>query len=152
MAEVISEAVDKTVSKEELEEVAEEAKKDEKLAESYKEEVTEEGIRLAFPEAAVVRIMKRHLDKEKMVKKEAKLMMNKWLERMCIDVTKRMNKFPYVMVTKSEFAEGTKIYDNLKNFDKEKQRILSHLDAMKKDIERLERDLGKAEEDVKELT
>jgi hypothetical protein len=125
---------------------------DEKQAESYQEEVTEGGIRLAFPEAAVVRVMKRFLDKEKMIKKETKIMMNKWLESMCADVSKTMNKFPYVMMTKSEFKEGTRVYDHLKNFDKEKKRILAHLDAMKKDIEKLERDLGKAEEDVMEIS
>jgi len=125
---------------------------DEKQAESYQEEVTDGGVRLAFPEAAVVRVMKRFLDKEKMIKKETKIMMNKWLESMCADVSKTMNNFPYVMMTKSEFREGTRVYDHLKNFDKEKQRILSHLDAMKKDIEKLERDLGKAEEEILEIS
>lgn len=125
---------------------------DEEQAASYQEEVTEEGIKLAFPEAAVVRVMKRFLDKEKMIKKETKVMMNQWLEKMCADVSKKMNQFPYVMMTKSEFKEGTRVYDNLKEFDKEKKRILSHLDAMKKDIEKLERDLGKVEEDVMEIS
>ncbi|MBW1839267.1 MAG: hypothetical protein JRI49_04965 [Deltaproteobacteria bacterium] len=125
---------------------------DEQQAESYQEEVTEGGIRLAFPEAAVVRVMKRHLDKEKMIKKETKIMMNKWLESMCAAVSKTMNKFPYVMMTKSEFKEGTRVYDHLKHFDTEKLRILSHLDAMKKDIEKLERDLGKAEEEIMEIS
>ena len=125
---------------------------DEEQAESYQEEVTEEGVRLAFPEAAVVRVMRRYLDKEKMIKKETKVMMNKWLEEMCAAVSKTMNRFPYVMMTKSEFKEGTRVYDHLKEFDKEKQRILAHLDAMKKDIEKLERDLGKTEEEVMEIT
>ncbi len=106
----------------------------------------------AFPEAAVVRIMKRHMDKEKMIKKAVKVGMNKWLEQMCANVSKTMNQFPYVMMTLSEFSHGRKIYDTLEEFDKEKERILAHLDAMKKDIERLERDLGKVEEDVIELS
>ena len=62
-----------------------------------------------------------------------------------------MNEFPYVMMTSSEFRRGKKVYDTLEEFDKEKERILSHLDAIKKDIERLERDLGKVEEDVHEM-
>ena len=114
-----------------------------------KEEPTE---KLAFPEAAVVRIMKRHLDKEKMIKKAVKVSMNKWLEQLCAQVSKNMNQFPYVMMTPSEFRQGKKIYDTLEEFDSEKQRILAHLDAMKKDIERLEKDLGKVEEDVIELS
>jgi hypothetical protein len=108
--------------------------------------------KLAFPEAAVVRIMKRHMDKEKMIKKAVKVDMNKWLEQMCANVSRSMNQFPYVMMTLSEFRQGRKIYDTLESFDKEKQRILAHLDAMKKDIERLERDLGKTEEEVMELS
>jgi histone H3/H4 len=108
--------------------------------------------KLAFPEAAVVRVMKRFLDKEKMIKKEVKVNMNKWIEQMCANVAKTMNQFPYVMMTISEFRQGKKIYDTLEEFDKEKERILAHLDAMKKDIERLERDLGKVEKDVFELS
>ena len=108
--------------------------------------------KMAFPEAAVVRIMKRHMDKEKMIKKEVKVNMNKWLEQLCAQVARNMNQFPYVMMTISEFRQGKKIYDTLEEFDAEKERILSHLDAMKKDIERLERDLGKVEKDVIELS
>lgn len=113
---------------------------------------TEPAEKLAFPEAAVVRVMKRFLDKEKMIKKEVKVNMNKWLEQICSNVAKSMNQFPYVMMTISEFRQGKKIYDTLEEFDKEKERILAHLDAMKKDIERLERDLGKAEKDVYEMS
>ncbi|MCX6814483.1 MAG: NFYB/HAP3 family transcription factor subunit [Candidatus Aenigmarchaeota archaeon] len=103
----------------------------------------EEESRYAFPEAAVVRVMKKHLDKEKMVKKEVKIAMNQWLERACSNIAKEMNKVPYVMVTLNEFRQGVKVYDSLEEFDMEKQRILAHMEAFKKDIERLERDLGK---------
>ncbi len=104
--------------------------------------------KLAFPEAAVVRVMRRYLDKEKMIKKEVKIAMNKWLEKMCAEVTKRMNKVPYSTVSMNEFKEGIEVYERLEDFEKEKERILAHLNAMKKDIERLERDLGKTEEEI----
>ena len=103
----------------------------------------EEESKYAFPEAAVVRVMKRHLDREKMVKKEVKIAMNQWLEKACINIAKEMNKVPYVMVTLNEFRQGVKMYDSLEEFDMEKQRILAHMEAIKKDIERLEKDLGK---------
>jgi histone H3/H4 len=102
-----------------------------------------EDSRYAFPEAAVVRVMKRHLDKEKMVKKEVKVAMNQWLEKACANIAKEMNKVPYVMVTLNEFKQGVKVYDSLEEFDMEKQRVLAHMEAIKKDIERLEKDLGK---------
>ena len=122
-------------------------------AESAGEEPSEEGSeeasgpeedsRYAFPEAAVVRVMKRHLDKEKMIKKEVKVAMNQWLEKACTNIAKEMNKVPYVMVTLNEFRQGVKVYESLEEFDMEKQRILAHMEAIKKDIERLEKDLGK---------
>ncbi len=104
---------------------------------------SEEDSRYAFPEAAVVRVMKRHLDKEKMIKKEVKVAMNQWLEKACMNIAKEMNKVPYVMVTLNEFRQGVKVYESLEEFDMEKQRILAHMEAIKKDIERLEKDLGK---------
>ena len=111
----------------------------------------EEQKKLAFPEASVVRVMRRNLDKEKMIKKEVKIAMNKWLETLCKKVSKQMNKFPYVTMSINEFKEAKKVFDSLENFDHEKNRILAHFEAMKKDIEKLERDLGKTEEEVLEL-
>ena len=121
-------------------------------AESKKKEAVPEIPKGAFPEAAVVRVMKKHLDKEKMVRREVKRAMNKWLEDICETVSKRMNKIPYTMVSLNEFKEGIKIFETLQEFDKEKQRILAHLEAMKQDIYRLERDLGKAEDEVMEMS
>jgi len=121
-----------------------------------KEEKAEEGQEskersdLAFPEAAVVRIMKKHLDPEKMIKKDVKVAMNKWLEKMCATATRQMNKFPYVMMNINEFKEGIKIFETLAEFEKEKSRILAHMDAIKQDIGKLERDLGKVEEEIME--
>ena len=112
-------------------------------AEAEEASSPEEESKYAFPEAAVVRVMKKHLDKEKMVKKEVKIAMNQWLEKACSNIAKEMNKVPYVMVTLNEFKQGVKVYDSLEEFDMEKQRILAHMEAIKKDIERLERDLGK---------
>jgi len=116
----------------------------------YKEEVTETGVKLAFPEAAIVRVMKKHLDNEKMIKKDVKVAMNKWLEKMCAIVSKQMNKFPYVMMNINEFKEGIQTFERLAEFELEKNRILAHMDAIKQDIGKLERDLGKVEEELVE--
>lgn len=115
------------------------------------EEVSEEEeakLRLPFPTAAVVRIMKANMDPEKMIRKDVKVAMNKWLGEMCARVSREMNRFPYVMMHLNELNEGKRIYEDMEAFDKEKQRILAHMEAIKRDIERLERDLGKKEEDV----
>ena len=124
-------------------------KKEEKQEEDVDVRTEEEKkLNLAFPEAAIVRVMKRNLDDEKMIRKEVKIQMNKWLEKMCAQVSHNMNKFPYIMMNLNEFNQGIRIYESLEEFQKEKDRILSHLDAIKKDIEKLERDLGKVERDV----
>jgi hypothetical protein len=127
---------------------AEQKPAEEPKAEAEEEISEEEAEKLPFPTAAVVRIMKANMDGEKMIKKDVKIGMNKWLGDMCARVSREMNKFPYVMMHLNELKEGKRIYEDMESFDKEKQRILAHLDAMKKDIERLERDLGKKEEEV----
>ncbi len=144
-----------TAEKEEKAEEMPEEKKEGPEKEDVKEEAAEEiseeeeeKLRLPFPTAAVVRVMKANLDKEKMIRKDVKIAMNKWLGQICGRVSKEMNKFPYVVMHMNEFKEGKRIFDDIESFDKEKKRILAHMDAIKKDIERLERDLGKVEEEI----
>ncbi len=129
----------------------EEAKEKEEVIETEEEVSEEEAEKLPFPTAAVVRLMKKNLDSEKMIKKEVKVGMNKWLGSLCEKVSKEMNKFPYVTMHLNEFKEAKRVYEDLENFAKEKDRILAHLDAIKKDIERLERDMGKVEEDIVQI-
>ena len=121
----------------------------EQIVEEEVGEEEEQKLKLPFPTAAVVRIMKANMDGEKMIKKEVKIAMNKWLGEICGSVARNMNKFPYVMMHMHEFESASRFYKNLKEFDREKERILAHLDAIRKDIERLERDLGKPEEMAK---
>jgi hypothetical protein len=136
---------------EKMEEKVEEAKQEVVEEVEKEEDVSEEEeakLKLPFPTAAVVRIMKANMDGEKMIKRDVKVEMNKWLGGMCAQVSKEMNKFPYVMMHLNEFKEAKRVYEDLENFQKEKDRILAHMDAIKKDIEKLERDLGKEEGEV----
>jgi hypothetical protein len=136
---------------EKLEEASKEAKEEVQEKVEKEEDVSEEEeakLKLPFPTAAVVRIMKANMDSEKMIKRDVKVEMNKWLGGMCAQVSKEMNKFPYVMMHLNEFKEAKRVYEDLENFQKEKDRILAHFDAIKKDIEKLERDLGKEEGEV----
>ena len=132
----------------------EEARETEQLTETTgqaevpkEEEVAEEEeLGLPFPNAAVVRLMKANLDKDKMVKKEAKLAMNKWLGELCAKVARVMNKNPYVMMGQYEFIQAKRVFDDLEAFSREKERILAHLEAIVHDIDKLKRDLGAFEE------
>ena len=103
----------------------------------------EEEEKLPFPVSTVVRLMKANLSDDKMIRKEVKIAMIKWLGSICATVSREMNKFPYVMMGLNEFKQGIKVFESLEEFYKEKERILAHLDAIKKDIEKLEWDLGK---------
>ena len=102
--------------------------------------------KLPFPTACIVRLMRAQLDKDKIIKKDVKIGMNKWLGNLVARVAKDLNKLPYTTIHLHEFRDAIQVYIDMENFDKEKERILAHLEAMKQDIKRLERDLGKVEE------
>ena len=102
--------------------------------------------KLPFPTACIVRLMRAHLDRDKIIKKDVKIGMNKWLGGLVARVSKDLNKLPYTTIHLHEFRDTIQLYIELENFDKEKERILAHLEAIKQDIKRLERDLGKVEE------
>ena len=111
--------------------------------EAEEEVDTELEEKLPFPTACIVRLMKAHMDKEKMIKKDVKIAMNKWLGSLVEKVSKEMNKLPYVMMHIHEFQQAIREYEDIEEFRREKERILAHMEAMKQDIEKLERDLGK---------
>ncbi len=120
--------------------------KETETKETEAEEIApEEEEKLPFPTAAVVRLMRANLDKEKIIKKEVKVAMNKWLGRLCESVAREMNKANYVTMSRYDFERAIEIYEKVERFNDEKRRILAHLEAIKKDIERLEKDLGKEE-------
>ncbi|MBU0953108.1 MAG: NFYB/HAP3 family transcription factor subunit [Nanoarchaeota archaeon] len=123
-----------------LERTQEEAPADGIVEEEISEEEDE---KMPFPTAAVVRLMKKNLDSDKMIKKEVKIAMNKWLAKLAESVSHEMNKVPYTMLHLHEFKSAIAMYENLEEFKKEKDRILAHLDAIKADIAKLERDLGR---------
>ena len=102
--------------------------------------------KLPFPTACIVRLMRAHLDRDKIIKKDVKIGMNKWLGGLVARVSKDLNKLPYTTIHLHEFRDTIQLYIELENFDKEKERILAHLEAIKQDIKRLERDLGNVEE------
>ena len=108
-------------------------------------------LRLPYPTAAIMRILKANMDSEKMVKKEVKIALNKWLGEVTAQVAREVNKFPYVMLHMHELQKAIEPYENLEKFQEEKALILSHLEAIRKDVERLEKDLGKIEVSAMQL-
>ncbi len=111
------------------------------VAEETEEEVNEEKEGLAFANAQVVRVMRKNIAADKMLKSEVKRSMNKFLEEVCGDVSKRMNKYPYAMIDRRMFEDAAEPYRTMDKIGEEKRRIVAHLNAIKEDCNRLIRDV-----------
>ncbi|MCK4327389.1 MAG: hypothetical protein KAW41_02830 [Candidatus Diapherotrites archaeon] len=105
------------------------------------EETEEEDDSLAFANAQVVRVMRANVAPDKMIKSAVKKEMNLFLEQVCGDVSKRMDKFPYAMIDRRMFDEATEAYRTMDKVVEEKKRIISHLEAIKADCDKLIRDV-----------
>ncbi|MFC2174271.1 hypothetical protein ACFLQ2_00170 [archaeon] len=105
------------------------------------EETEEEDESLAFANAQVVRVMRANVAQDKMIKSAVKKEMNLFLEQVCGDVSKRMDKFPYAMIDRRMFDEATEAYRTMDKVVEEKKRIIAHLEAIKEDCNKLIRDV-----------
>jgi len=97
--------------------------------------------KLAFPTAAVVREMKRYIAKDKMIRKEVKVAMNKFLADIVKDISQSMDKFPYSVVDYRMFEDAIKPYKRVKDLQGEKRRLVAHLDSIIEDCASVKRDL-----------
>lgn len=97
--------------------------------------------KLAFPTAAVVREMKKYIAKDKMIRKEVKIAMNKFLADIVKDVSQNMDKFPYSVIDYRMFQDAVKPYKQVKDLQGEKRRLIAHLDAVIEDCASIKRDL-----------
>ena len=120
--------------------MAEEEAKVEEVEEEMSEE-EEQKLRLPFPTATVVREMKKSVDSGKMIKKDVKIAMNKFLGEVVKDVTKRMNENPYTMMDLRMFNDAVKPYKQIKELDSEKTRLEAHMDTIIQDCMSIKRDL-----------
>lgn len=96
---------------------------------------------LAFANAQVVRVMRKNIAPDKMLKSEVKREMNKFLEEMCAKVSQSMNRYPYAMIDRRMFEEAVEPYRNMDKIVEEKKRIIAHLQAIKADCDKLIRDV-----------
>ena len=113
-------------------------KEEEKPEEEVEKEIEE---KLAFPMAPVVRQMKKHIAKDKIVRKEVKIGMNNFLAEIVKDIAITMDKFPYTTVDYRMFEEAVKPYKQVKELQAEKRRLEAHLDAIVQDCLSVKRDL-----------
>ncbi len=105
-------------------------------------EAEEEDESLPFPNARVVAVMKKYLSKDKMIRSEVKKAMNRFLEEVVADICKRMDEYPYAMIDYWMFEKAIEPYKRLDYIEKEKERLLKHLEAIEKDIEIMKKDIA----------
>jgi len=123
--------------------MAEEISKEPKIEEKPVEEEVDAALeqKLAFPTAAVVREMKKYVAKDKMIRKEVKIAMNKFLADVVKDISQSMDKFPYSVVDYRMFEDAVKPYKRVKDLQGEKRRLVAHLDSIIEDCASVKRDL-----------
>lgn len=105
------------------------------------EEYTDDDEKLPFAKAEVVRLMKQHLDDDKMIRERVKVEMNKFLGEVLANVCKQLNEYPYSTVEYEMLKESIYPYTNIERINEEKIRILKHLDAIKADCDALSMDV-----------
>lgn len=106
---------------------------------------------LPFAYNEIVRLMKKNLDNDKMIKEQVKIEMNKFLGDILVKVCKQLNQYPYSTIDYEMLKECIYPYSNIDRIDAERERIISHLESIKTDCDILiadaERTLRKNEGD-----
>ena len=126
-------------------ELSEEIVESEEDLEEFDEEgeaIGDEG--LPFAKAEVVRLMKKNLDKDKMIRERVKVEMNKFLGEVLERVCEQLNDYPYTTIEYEMLKESIYPYTNIKRINEEKLRILKHLEAIKADCDALTMDVKKS--------
>ncbi|HNW05720.1 MAG TPA: hypothetical protein PK655_03345 [archaeon] len=106
------------------------------VEEEIKDAVEDEGVelddeKLPFPNATVVRLMRKNLDKHKQIKGIVKKEMNLFLGRIVETVCKKMNSYEYTSVDYGMFKQAIETFENIQSIELEKIRIIKNLEKIK---------------------
>ncbi|MEN6328870.1 MAG: hypothetical protein ABFC91_01080 [Methanobacteriaceae archaeon] len=140
--EEVQETVDEFSGVEDNKESVEEfsgVEDNEELEEGLEEDEEDES--LPFAKAEVVRLMKRNLDSDKMIRERVKVEMNRFLGDVLEKVCAQLNQYPYTTIEYEMLKESIYPYENIERINEEKLRILKHLDAIKADCDALSMDV-----------
>ena len=124
----------------------EEVSENEEILEDEEGEVLEdeESLGLPFAKAEVVRLMKKNLDSDKMIRERVKVEMNLFLGEVLERVCEQLNDYPYTTIEYEMLKESIYPYKNIERINEEKKRILMHLEAIKADCDALSMDVRKS--------
>ncbi len=90
-----------------------------------------ESQKLPFPTASIVRLLRANLREGKQIKKQVKDELNIWLGKLVEDIAKKMDQYPYAYVDITMLREALEPYQNIKEIEYEKERIVKQLEAIK---------------------
>jgi hypothetical protein len=93
------------------------------------EEIPQE--KLPFPKATIVNMLRKNLSKGKQIKGQVKDELNVWLGKMVERIAQKMDKHPYAYVDGAMFREAIESYESMEDIEKEKERIIKQLEAVK---------------------
>lgn len=116
---------------------------EEEMIEQVSEEFEEEDEKLPFAKAEVVRLMKENLDDDKMIRERVKVEMNKFLGDVLVKVCKQLNEYSYSTITYDMLKECLYPYESIDRINQERERIITHLEAIKRDCDILITDTEK---------
>jgi hypothetical protein len=114
----------------------EQQKEEEKGVTQQLEEIEEKGEeipeeKLPFPRATIVNMLRKHLGKGKQIKGQVKDEMNLWLGKMVERIAQKMDSHPYSYVDGGMLREAIELYETVQDIEKEKERIIKQLEAIK---------------------
>lgn len=105
--------------------------KQEVLEENMEDDDNVDESKLPFPKATIVNMLRKHLHGGKQIKGQVKTEMNLWLGKIVERIAQKMNEQPYSYVDGAMFRQAVEPYENLQDIEKEKERILKQLEAVK---------------------
>ena len=77
--------------------------------EIYNDETIEDSQKFPLPMGTIVRLMRGHLDNDKMISRKVKEEMNLFLGKIIEDLSTKLNDSPYVTVDEVMFREAVRL-------------------------------------------
>ncbi len=96
-----------------------------------KEDFELDESKLPFPKATIVNMLRKNLGPGKQIKGQVKTELNLWLGKMVERVADKLNQMPYSYVDGAMFRQAIESYENIQDIEKEKERIIKQLEAIK---------------------
>jgi len=119
----------------------EELKKVEEKTEIREDDKESEDESLPFARAQIYRLLKQGMGTDKIIRGSVKTEMNLFLGRIAARVAKRLGNTRYSTVERADLEKIIEPYDNVERLNRERERIIVHLETIKSDCDALISDI-----------